>query len=70
MFNNVDGNIAALKAEEYRIEKQEQAWADTLNKIEDKLDTLQQLAEEIQSMGEHSLYEFSEDIDQEMRDRL
>ena len=65
---DTDGNLAALRAEEQRQEKQEEAWECIKARIEDKLVEMEQLAEEIQSMGEHSLYDFSEDIAQEMRD--
>ncbi len=67
---NIDGNLAALRAEERRQQKQNEAWERIQALMEDKLDELQTLAEEIRNMNEHSMYDFSEDIDMEIKDRL
>ena len=59
---DTDGNLAALRQEEARQERQDEAWEEIKASLEDKITEIQALAEEIQSMGEHSLYDFSEDI--------
>ena len=60
--SDTDGNLAALRQEEARQQVQDEAWECVRVSLEDKITEIQALAEEIQSMGEHSLYDFSEDI--------
>ena len=60
--SDTDGNLAALRQEEARQQAQDEAWECIKVSLEDKITEIQALAEEIQSMGEHSLYDFSEDI--------
>ncbi len=68
--NDVDGNLAALKAEENQQRKQEKAFAEIMEDIQPLLDQISELAEECHQFDNKGIYDFAEDIAIEIRNMI
>jgi len=58
----IDGNTAALRQYEARMEKQEIAYDALMKELEDRLSDIKKLINECYSMAEFDGYDFTEDV--------